>query len=54
MNKKLLIKDIHSIMIYSGMNRDMFKEDFYSEMWEMLHQLIKDIKGGKYENKGNK
>jgi len=54
MNNKLLIKDIQDIMIIMSMNKDLFKEDFYSEMWEMLHQLIKDIKGGKYENKSNK
>ena len=49
MNKDLLIKDLRGIVTIMKMNKDMFKEDFFFDMLDMLRQLAKDVRGGKYE-----
>ena len=51
MNKNLLIKDLQDIVTIMTMNKDMFKEDFFFDMLDMLRQLAKDVRGGKYDYK---
>lgn len=49
MNKDLLIKDLQDIVSYMSMNKDMFKEDFFFDMLDLLRRIAKNVKGGKYE-----
>lgn len=48
-DKDLLLKDLQDIVTIMTMNKDMFKEDFFFDMLDMLRQLAKDVRGGKYE-----
>lgn len=49
MNKELLIKDLQEIVNCMSMNKDMFKENYFFDMLKMFRDLVKEIKGGKYE-----